>query len=511
MKLMLISIAAFTTLLFAQGAGSGPDYGMGMGLGAVTIDGEIYNQIALRPEVALGKLGVGLDLVIYLNAQGDIRADEWNEAQDILDKILYLRWGQPGDKLFARYGTLDNVTIGYGILIKNYSNMEEFPAVRQVGAHFGATLPMGPLGVGFEGFAANIKEFNGGPGLMSVRATTNLGKLKFGATYATDGNQYLGLSDRDGDGYPDFADDFPDADSLYIDSDGDGITDADDRDADGDNITDVIYANEIPGWTGGDILLDPSVLLKGEPLNINDTKKSISAISFDVGYPVIEKGPFTMMAAVEFSKFLGDHVNVLSNDTISHGWGFAPGIHGKIMKMVHYDLEYRQSSENFAFGFFDRNYDLQRVMVREDSNGDPLAYTKDMGYLETPALKGIYGGLSANIANFLTITGSYLDMRQDTIAVKGVTASIGLAENSLPKLKEAKAYFERMNREDPFNFVAEGSILGYRAAFELGGGVILAYDFKQSYRDVNGDGEIDTSKNSDEVIAITSIETGFTF
>ncbi|MCK4689675.1 MAG: FecR domain-containing protein, partial [Candidatus Marinimicrobia bacterium] len=54
-------------------------YGMGLGLGSVTIDGVIYNQIALRPEVKFGKFGVGLDVVLYMDDKGKIRENEWDE------------------------------------------------------------------------------------------------------------------------------------------------------------------------------------------------------------------------------------------------------------------------------------------------------------------------------------------------------------------------------------------------------------------------------------------------
>ena len=33
-------------------------------MGSATINGEIYNQISIRPEIPIGKMGIGLD--IYL-------------------------------------------------------------------------------------------------------------------------------------------------------------------------------------------------------------------------------------------------------------------------------------------------------------------------------------------------------------------------------------------------------------------------------------------------------------
>ena len=46
--------------------------------GAVTIDGKIWNQIALRPILPFGKLSVAFDLVIYIDQNGNIHKDEWD-------------------------------------------------------------------------------------------------------------------------------------------------------------------------------------------------------------------------------------------------------------------------------------------------------------------------------------------------------------------------------------------------------------------------------------------------
>ena len=40
--------------------------------GSVTIDGEIYNQLSLRPEIPIGKLGLGLDIYFYINGDGEL-------------------------------------------------------------------------------------------------------------------------------------------------------------------------------------------------------------------------------------------------------------------------------------------------------------------------------------------------------------------------------------------------------------------------------------------------------
>ena len=46
--------------------------------GAVTIDGKIWNQIALRPVIPFGKLSVAFDMVLYIDQDGNIHDDEWD-------------------------------------------------------------------------------------------------------------------------------------------------------------------------------------------------------------------------------------------------------------------------------------------------------------------------------------------------------------------------------------------------------------------------------------------------
>jgi len=39
-------------------------------MGSVTINGEIYNQVSIRPEIPIGKMGIGLDIYLYFNDEG---------------------------------------------------------------------------------------------------------------------------------------------------------------------------------------------------------------------------------------------------------------------------------------------------------------------------------------------------------------------------------------------------------------------------------------------------------
>ena len=94
-------------------------------VGAVTIDGKVWNQVAMRPVIPIGKWGIALDLVIYFDAEGNIHADEWDFSSangiknTLIDKIYYIRYGYPGDRIYGKIGALDRVNLGYGILVSD--------------------------------------------------------------------------------------------------------------------------------------------------------------------------------------------------------------------------------------------------------------------------------------------------------------------------------------------------------------------------------------------------------
>ena len=148
--------------LFAQGADNSETSeksGTTGSIGTVTINGEVYNQLSLRPEIPIGKLGLGLDVYLYFNDKG-MYWESWDFAsggaayRTIIDKIYYLRWGQPGENLYFKAGALPSVTLGQGILVNNYSNIMEYPQVRQIGLDFKAKI----AGVGIEILHSNFKE-----------------------------------------------------------------------------------------------------------------------------------------------------------------------------------------------------------------------------------------------------------------------------------------------------------------------------------------------------------------
>jgi hypothetical protein len=66
--------------------------------------------------------------------------------QDLFLKIRYIKWGDKRDPFSFAFGNYNQVTLGHGILMLNYDNNSEFPAVRKVGLSLSAK----GAGYGFE-------------------------------------------------------------------------------------------------------------------------------------------------------------------------------------------------------------------------------------------------------------------------------------------------------------------------------------------------------------------------
>ena len=340
-------------------------FSMGLGIGSATLDGVLYNQLALRPEINIWKVGIGLDLVLYVDNEGNMRNEEWDIENDpglLLDKILYVRYGRVTDPVWIKYGSIEGKTMGYGGLLNSYSNMMEFPTVRRVGINTGFNI--GP--VGGELFLSNIKDISRGGTIAGFRMAYTVSDdipLTIGVNYITDANMFSGLKDKDSDSYPDIFDDFPDDSTLWNDTDGDGWPDPGhgdsvldsliDIDADGDNIID---ANEN----------EDEIDLKATPFSLKNNKAITNALSFDIGYPILDSDLMTLKVYSEYNQ-LNFPGFITSDSTFKRpersGSGITlPGLRSTLFGILNLSLEYRMISGSYVPQFFDQAY-------------DPLSYT----------------------------------------------------------------------------------------------------------------------------------------
>jgi hypothetical protein len=159
------------------------------GVGVTFIDGEPYYLFHLMPELAFGKVGVGLDLNIRVGKDGKIRKEDFNEVYDYLRIIRYVRYGMKHDSFYVRAGALDYTRLGHGYIMYMYRNSASYD-LRRIGIELDVDFEK----YGFESMYSDI----GGAGVLGVRgylrpmqytraaAIPIIGGLETGVTFASD-------------------------------------------------------------------------------------------------------------------------------------------------------------------------------------------------------------------------------------------------------------------------------------------------------------------------------------
>ena len=161
------------------------------GLGLTSINGDSFLRFQLRPEIDLGKVGFGLDVVLLYNFSADeeeptILAEDgetWDGISSLLRTVRYVRYGHLSEPFYARFGALDYVTIGHGFIMSGYSNHDRR----------GLRLNLSTKTEGIEILINNLGTPTVFGGRMFVRPLQKegggmpiLNSLEFGATYLTD-------------------------------------------------------------------------------------------------------------------------------------------------------------------------------------------------------------------------------------------------------------------------------------------------------------------------------------
>ncbi len=216
LAVFLVVFALAAGAAFSQDSGSPPAFGfkMELGIGVQTFNepGPVtYQSLGFTPDISYGSFGVGLAVTINYrftgaNSSFQIRQADWvpNPVtfQSIvalyLPKIMYVRWGERGDPLFAKLGSFNDATLGDGFVMGDYDNTLFLPTSRHFGLQAGldGSLFKFPL-LGIETVIGNLAAFDVLGARLYVRPLVEtqipiFSNLEFGASVATDTNPYLG-------------------------------------------------------------------------------------------------------------------------------------------------------------------------------------------------------------------------------------------------------------------------------------------------------------------------------
>ncbi len=409
--------------------------------GAATINGKIYNQISFRPEIRINKLGVGLDLNIYLDENGKIFSDNWNftdtdlSFQSLMDKIYYVRWGSKNDDFYFRAGSLESVTLGHGALIDRYSNSVEYPQIKKLGINSIYTAGR----IKLEYIQSNFKNT---PALIAMQTSYALSPTSnLFISFAHDMNQLTRL------------------DEIFINMNHDDFIEA----------CDVIAESD--GIDMGSISCEQIFDNYKNESPYNDNKDQVSGVSIGANHTLSKE--FTLYT--EWAKLLGES----NGATLGHGL-ILPGLsyrfnNGNINVELRHVL-----SDNFLFSYWDRSYDIQRTIQKEQTSPElDDYYTKEQTLDTFKKMSGIFSYLSYDILNIMNFLIGYQSMGEN--GYKSFSSSLNLNPNLIPKFKKVELFYQTNNEKNPFE-LSDGSVHGYNVGVEASESMTIIFKAITSYR-----------------------------
>lgn len=428
--LLLSVVFLSNSILFAEeaGASSAPKFGFAINLGSDVLqkpnglpgDTLSYTRFGFKPDFALGKFGIGLDLtfranlaftktstltdILYLPdwVPGNYGNGDVSFFDIYLPKFLYVRYGIRGaDPLFAKLGSIDDLTLGTGFLMGNYANTLYLPSQRIFGTSVGldGKLFNFPY-VGMEAVIGNLAKFD----VMGMR---------------------LFVRPLAGTGIP------------------------------------VIQELQV----GGSFVTDTDPFAWSKPED-KDAAAEVSMYGFDAIQPILANPVISLAAFADVAFQPGER------------WGTMIGTGGKLASFITYGAQLRFLSAGFIPSYFDSNYDRFRAVkytfVQNTQTGDAFAgWFASAGFsaLEDKVVfnAAIDGPFKAQPTVPTLNQSDYPHLRGTFVIAEGFLAGVGL------EAKYEKYLIKDLNDLiDPSN-----AVIGAKLSYKTGGAIIsLIYDVK---------------------------------
>lgn len=120
--------------------------------GLTWIDGKAFVSFNLEPDLAFGKIGVGLRVPLLFDAETfELRKVDWDSSRDFARLLRYVRYGVKRDPFYARVGELSNTLFGHGFSVYYYNNNIDLQNPKR-----GAQLDIDLEKFGFESMLGNF-------------------------------------------------------------------------------------------------------------------------------------------------------------------------------------------------------------------------------------------------------------------------------------------------------------------------------------------------------------------
>ncbi|MEA2103160.1 MAG: FecR family protein [Candidatus Cloacimonadota bacterium] len=443
---------------------------LNVGFGSVTIDGKMYTRIRLMPELSFWKFKLGFDFDILFDEDGNIRKEDWDDFNAYLNKILYLQFAERNDPFYARFGGFPSIKFGQGLIMRDYTNMLNYPLVRQLGAEVAVNTNI--FGLGIDVFCPNIDQHNIFAGRIHAKPLTGLDipilkNIKLGVTAATDLDQFSGIRARKNEFFP--TTDLTKEEWLeqY------GITHGNVSNPDTAGFANWYETNK------------DSLQIDNAPSNLGN-KKKVTVIGADYSVPLISTKTLSLYHYGEFAQILD-----YGNGLIFPGFG----AHFLIFDL---NMDYRIFGDKFEANYFNSLYDDDRAIVVGDSIVAKSSLLENIS-----KSTGWRGEVTTNLFNILSFSVAYEDMHGDDYDQgKSIMGELKLNTKMIPKITHAYARYSQTHAEKFAEWKTPYASINAQLGFSLNPTTVLLWDYREHYVDVDANNKIE---GSEETITSTGI------
>ena len=144
-----------------------------------------------------GFFNIRLNLDGYFPISSDAKdINKYNDIFDVLGTIEYARYKSFNQNFILQMGNLWGLTFGHGNLLKEYSNMLDYPRIKKTGIYLFYRTNKRDIKVDL--FISDIQEINKSGGLFGVRGSiliSNKFPLTLGLGFIQDNNQFSSIKD----------------------------------------------------------------------------------------------------------------------------------------------------------------------------------------------------------------------------------------------------------------------------------------------------------------------------
>ncbi len=393
-----------------------------------------YIQLQAQPDIPLGKINIGLDLVVLYNPYATDTGtqflaedgESWDSPSTWLRLIRYVSYAQPYDPFYFRLGELDYLTIGHGSIMSGYSNYDR------------------------RGLRVNLKKSNSRYGVETV--INDLGHpLIFGGR----------LFYR----------------PFLRPENNNALTQFEDQPSPRSGNNNFLTRFELGGTYLTDI--DPNPQEDGE--------EPLTALGVDAGFPIVERSTFRLDLYNDFAvlntlspkpedmpeePLETEMTEQKSGTRLESGpiggedttpaqeftWGNAVGVGFTFTKAI-FKLEYRVLNEGYIPSVFDYTYESAKSLAPEPDMPDFLDFETS-----NEQRRGFFSQFIWKPGEHLHFFGTFEDYNNSSPKLYMVVSQSGL----VPRLRVRALYTKRdIGEGDETNFFADLFNLDEKSAFRL--------------------------------------------